>query len=294
MTIQQIKYFLELANALHFWKTAEKVSISQSTLSRQIQSLEDELGFQLFERDKRNVKLTAAGKFLQDNWTTSINELDRIYKQAQKIDIGTLGTISIAYPGSISFGFLPRLMTILTTEMPDLKIELTEPNDVNHESLLLNYHIDIALSRDEILNPTIVSKRLYSESVCLVVPINHWVTEENFTDLTMVQNENFIISPLENKTYFSSLLRGIFNTSGFNPKTTIESDFGNVILNLVAKDLGISILPYSFKFANYKNVRFIELAEKVDLYMNWRRNDPNKIVKRIVNYSEVLGETYIP
>ena len=294
MTIQQIKYFLELANALHFWKTAEKVSISQSTLSRQIQSLEDELGFQLFERDKRNVKLTAAGKFLQDNWTTSINELDRIYKQAQKIDIGTLGTISIAYPGSISFGFLPSLMTILTTEMPDLKIELTEPIDVNHESLLLNYHIDIALSRDEILNPTIVSKWLYSESVCLVVPINHWVTEENFTDLTMVKNENFIMSPLQNKTYFSTLLRGIFNTSGFNPKTTIESDFGNVILNLVAKDLGISILPYSFKFANYKNVRFIELAEKVDLFMNWRRNDPNKIVKRIVNYSEVLGETYIP
>lgn len=294
MTIQQIKYFLELANALHFWKTAEKVSISQSTLSRQIQSLEDELGFQLFERDKRNVKLTAAGKFLQDNWTTSINELDRIYKQAQKIDIGTLGTISIAYPGSISFGFLPSLMTILTTEMPDLKIELTEPIDVNHESLLLNYHIDIALSRDEILNPTIVSKRLYSESVCLVVPINHWVTEENFTDLTMIKNENFIMSPLQNKTYFSTLLRGIFNTSGFNPKTTIESDFGNVILNLVAKDLGISILPYSFKFANYKNVRFIELADKVDLFMNWRRNDPNKIVKRIVNYSEVLGETYIP
>ncbi|WP_179333153.1 LysR family transcriptional regulator [Winogradskyella costae] len=294
MTIQQIKYFLELSNGLHFWKTAEKVSISQSTLSRQIQSLEDELGFQLFERDKRNVKLTAAGKFLQDHWTTSINELDRIYKQAQKIDIGTLGTISIAYPGSISFGFLPSLMNILTTEMPDLKIELTEPIDINHESLLLNYHIDISLSRDEILSPTIVSKRLYSESVCLVVPINHWVTEENFTDLTMVQNENFIISPLQNKTYFSTLLRGIFNTNGFNPKTTIESDFGNVILNLVAKDLGISILPYSFQFAKNPNVRFIELTEKVDLYMNWRRNDPNKIVKRIVNYSEVLGETYIP
>lgn len=294
MTIQQIKYFLELASLLHFWKTAEKMSISQSTLSRQIQSLEDELGFQLFERDKRNVKLTGAGKFLQEKWTISINELDRIYKQAQKIDIGSFGTISISYPGSISFGFLPSLMNILTTEMPDLKIELTEPVDVNHEALLLNYHIDIALSRDEIINPIIVSKRLYSESICLVVPQHHWLTEDNFTDLKMVKDENFITSPLHNRTYFSTLLRGIFNASGFNPKTTIESDFGSVILNLVAKDLGISILPYSFKFANNQNVRFIELSEKVDLFMNWRRNDPNKIVKRIAGYSEDLGKNYIP
>lgn len=63
MTTQQIKYFLVLAEELHFWNTAEKVFISQSSLTRQIQALEDELGFSLFERNKRNVKLTDAGKF---------------------------------------------------------------------------------------------------------------------------------------------------------------------------------------------------------------------------------------
>ncbi|WP_179315669.1 LysR family transcriptional regulator [Winogradskyella undariae] len=293
MTIQQIKYFLELANELHFWKTSEKISISQSTLSRQIQSLEDELGIQLFERDKRNVKLTAAGKFLREHWADSVNELDRIHIQAKKIDIGSSGSISIAYPGSISSGFLPQLMNVLTNEMPDLKIELTEPTDLNHEKLILDYHIDIAISRDEILNPTIISKKLYSESICLVVPINHWLTQDNFTDLKMVENENFIISALHNNTYFSTLLRSVFSASDFEPKTTIESDFGSVILNLVAKNLGISILPYSFKFANNQNVRFIELPNKVDLFINWRRKDPNKIVKRIVDYSVILGENYI-
>nr|BFF40125.1 hypothetical protein BACY1_19300 [Tenacibaculum mesophilum] len=67
MTIQQIRYFLILAEELHFWKTAEKVYTSQSSLSRQIQSLEEELGITLFERDKRNVKLTEAGVFLKKN-----------------------------------------------------------------------------------------------------------------------------------------------------------------------------------------------------------------------------------
>ncbi|MGO3813158.1 LysR family transcriptional regulator, partial [Mesonia sp.] len=84
MTIQQIKYFLILAKELHFWKTAEKVFISQSSLSRQIQSLEDEMGVQLFERDKRNVKLTDTGKFLQEHWTIVIKDLDQIHRQAKK------------------------------------------------------------------------------------------------------------------------------------------------------------------------------------------------------------------
>ena len=71
MTTQQIKYFLSLATELHFWKAAEKLFISQSTLSRQIQSLEEEIGYQLFKRDKRNVKLTDAGIFLKDKWATT-------------------------------------------------------------------------------------------------------------------------------------------------------------------------------------------------------------------------------
>jgi len=149
MSIQQIKYFLVLASELHFWKTAEKVFISQSSLSRQIQSLEEEMGVQLFDRDKRNVKLTDAGKFLQEHWTTTINELDQINRQARKIDEGTSGIVSITYPGSIAFRFLPNFLEALNANLPDLKLELTEPTDENHEKLLLDYRTDIAFSRDK-------------------------------------------------------------------------------------------------------------------------------------------------
>ncbi|WP_240484986.1 LysR family transcriptional regulator [Arenibacter latericius] len=85
MTIQQIKYFLILANELHFWRSAEKTFISQSSLSRQIQSLEQELGVQLFERDKRNVKLTDAGKFLKEKYAVLIEELDQYHRHAKKL-----------------------------------------------------------------------------------------------------------------------------------------------------------------------------------------------------------------
>ncbi|WP_452231978.1 LysR substrate-binding domain-containing protein [Lacinutrix sp. MEBiC02595] len=286
MTIQQIKYFLALANELHFWKTSEKIFISQSTLSRQIKSLEDELGIQLFERDKRNVKLTDAGKFLQENWTNAINNLDQIQEQAKKIDQGTSGFVSISYPGSIAFSFLPKFLSVLNTNLPDLKLELTEPTDENHEKLLLDYKTDIAFNRDEIKNANIESLKLYAEPICLVVPNNHWLNNESIQDLSELKNEKFIISGLHQATFFASLLRNLFNKHDFEPKTVIESDFGGMILNLVSKELGISILPYSFKFANTHNVKFIELNEEINLYINWRKKEPNKTIKRLIDYAK--------
>ncbi|MBU2938944.1 LysR family transcriptional regulator [Lacinutrix sp. C3R15] len=292
MTTQQIKYFLTLANELHFWKTAEKLFIAQSSLTRHIQSLEDEIGIQLFERDKRNVKLTDAGKFLQEKWTNSIKDLEHIQEQAKKIDQGTSGTVSISYPGSIAFSYLPKFLSILNTNMPDLKLELMEPTDENHEKLLLDYKTDIAFNRDEIKNAHINSLKISSEPICLVVPNNHWLNNETIKNLRALKNEKFIISGLHQNTFFATLLRNLFNKHDMEPKTVIESDFGGMILNLVSKELGISILPYSFKFANTQNVKFIELEEQINLYVNWRKQEPNKTIKHVLEYANSIKTNY--
>jgi len=286
MTIQQIKYFLVLANELHFWKTSEKVFISQSALSRQIQALENEMGMSLFERDKRNVKLTDAGKFLQKHWTNTIKELDQIHRQAKKIDEGVSGLVTISYPGSIAFKFLPNLLESLNQNLPDLKLELIEPTDGSHENLLLNYEIDIAFSRDHIQHININSLKLQTEPICLVIPNNHWLNTSEFRNLNELKDEKFIIAGLHQKTFFASLLRTFFDRNNFQPKTIIESDFGGMILNLVSKGIGISILPWSFEFSKYKNVKFIKLDEHIDLYINWRKNDPNKTVKKVIEYAK--------
>ncbi|TDQ23986.1 LysR family transcriptional regulator [Tenacibaculum caenipelagi] len=292
MTFQQIRYFLVLAEELHFWKTAEKVYTSQSSLSRQIQALEEELGITLFERDKRNVKLTDAGIFLKKKWGDLLDEFDRTHQHAKKIEEGSSGLVSIAYPGSISYNYLPELLKIFSEEKPDLKVELMEPIDISIENLLTNYQIDLAFSRNKVLNSSVLFEKLYAEPVCLVVPENHWLTADNFVDLKDVKNEKFIISGLHHTTYFSSLLRNIFNTYGFEPQTHIESDFGSMILNLISKGLGISILPYSFQFSLNSKVRFIKLPENTELYINWRKNDNRKITQDVINYSINLGKNY--
>src|SRR5690606_4614876 len=292
MTIQQLRYFLVLAQELHYWRTSEKVYLSQSTLSRQILSLEEELGCKLFERDKRNVKLTESGRYLQEKWTGLIDEFDRTIQQAKKIDMGTTGAVSISYPGSIIHNFLPEVLELFSTKLPEVKIELMEPVDHDQERLLLDYKIDISFSRDSALHPSLRCEKLYAEDVCLVVPKQHWLTEETFVNLRDLKDEKFIISGLHHSTYFASLLRQMFNSAGIEPSIQIETDFGGVILNLVAQNLGVSILPLSFANAGKENLRFIPLEETVDLYIHWRKNDPNKVLEQLVSFAKTLGAKY--
>lgn len=292
MELQQIKYFLALAQELHFWHTAEKVFITQSALSRQIKALEDELGVKLFERSKRNVKLTEAGAFLRDQWLPMLDEINRIHRQARKIHEGAFGSIIIGYPGSVAYGFLPELIASIAQAIPELKVELVEPTDISFEQLLLNYQMDLAFRRDPAENPALQSICLYSEHFSLVVPKSHPLNEQNFPGLQVVKGEKFILSGLHHKTFYVSTLRQIFDDYEFKPKVYIESDFGGMILGLVARGLGVSILPSSYSYRALPDVRFINLPHKVNLYAIWRKEDPSAILKNVLQQVQQVAEKF--
>ena len=282
MELQQIRYFLTLAETLHFWNTAEKLFITQSALSRQIKALEEELGIQLFERSKRNVKLTEAGAFLQEQWLRMIEEIELVHRQAKSIDEGIYGIVRIGYPGSIAYGFLPDLISNIARAIPEVKIELVEPTDISFEQLLLNRQLDIAFRRDPAENPALKSLTLYAEPLSLIVPSTHPLTQENFKTLADVKEEKFIISGLHHKTSYVAALRQLFETYRFTPNVRIESDFGGMIMGLVGKGLGVSIMPSSYAKSAPPNVRFIKLPEMTTLYAAWRKDDHNPVLKNVM------------
>lgn len=292
MELQQIKYFLTLAEELHFWNSAEKLFITQSALSRQIKALEDELGVQLFERSKRTVKLTKTGIFLQEQWRRLMEEIDRVHRQAKSIHEGTYGMVSIAYPGSIAYGFLPAIISAIANALPEVKLELVEPTDISIEQLLLNYQLDIALRRDPAENPALQSVMLYSEHFALIVPESHSLTQESFHSLAQVKDEKFILSGLQNKTYYVSSLLELFRAYNFEPNVHIESDFGGMVLSLVAKGLGVSIMPGSYAISAPAGVRFINLPHKTNLYATWRKDDNNPVLRNVLSIIQTIAKGF--
>lgn len=281
MEIQQIRSFLTLAAELHFWNSAEKLFMTQSALSRQIKALEDEVGVRLFERSKRSVKLTAAGAFLQGQWGRLLEDFERTQRQAKSIHEGKVGTVRIAYPGSIAYGFLPALVSAIAQQLPEVRLELVEPTDVSVEQLLLGHQLDLALRRDPAENPALQSEVLYSEHFALIVPDGHPLRPENFESLTQVRTERFILSGLQNKTYYVESLRALFRSYGFEPNVHIESDFGAMVLSLVARGLGVSIMPGSYASSAPPGVRFINLPQQTALYAAWRKADNNPVIGNV-------------
>lgn len=282
MDLQQIKYFLALSRELHFWNTAGKMNITQSALSRQIQSLENQLGVQLFERNKRNVKLTAAGQFLKEKWEVELSKLEFIHQSARQIQLGESGTITIAHPDSISASIMPDILSRISATYPKLKIKLIQVVYEHQQEFLLNYKIDLAITRDINNSREIQSEKFHTDNLAIVVPENHpYRKPEDLTKETLA-SQKFILPTNDEGSSYSDLIRRLFNSFEDAPEVYLHSEFGSAIIALVRKGLGIAILPDSYLFHEIPGIRFIKLPLETDLYINWRAEDHNPILANVL------------
>lgn len=283
MDLHQFKYFLALSKELHFWNTASKMHITQSALSRQIQSLENELGLQLFYRDKRNVKLTPAGKFLQEKWEIELNHLNSLHQLAKQIHLGESGAIRLAYPDSISSSVLPEFIKKIVHLYPKLKVELLQLTTENEEEYLKNYKVDIVFTRDLTSSPTINHKKLNHENLSFVVPDHHvFRSLEDITEQSL-KKEKLILTTQDHNSSYNDIVKEIITSYNMQPDSSIQCEFGSTVISLIKNGLGISILPYSYSLHQYVGIRFIPLPFVTALYINWRNDDPNPILKNILN-----------
>ncbi len=286
MNIQQIQYFLALADELHFWKTSEKVFITQSALSRQIKSLEQELGFQLFERDKRNVQLTGAGEFLRAEFTKILTDFESVTRHAKQIAEGEIGTIRIGHPASITFSVLPKILSELAQKHPNIIAQMFEVDSVDIDTSLLAHRIDLAFNRELPKAKELSSKLLMTENFALVVPANHPINQAKKVNLSELKDEWFVLPSLAGKSEHAAQLRAIFAEADFSPKVHFESDFGATLLGLVAKGLGISVMPFSYSHYLPEEVRFIKIPATSNLYAIWRTNDKSSVLQNFLQVIE--------
>lgn len=282
MDVQQLKYFLALAKELHFWNTSAKMNITQSALSRQIQSLESELGIQLFYRDKRNVKLTPAGKFLQEKWGEELNQMEAFHQLAKQIHLGESGTIRVAHPDSISSSILPDFVRKVSGAFPQLNLELVQLTNEMQEEYLKNYKIDLAFSRDVSTSSAIKEKKLGYENLSFVVPENHHF--KSLSDITeeTLKDQKFLLTTGNYSSSYNLLVQEVVQSYHINLDSYIRCEFGSTIISLIKNGLGISILPHSYHLHQNLGIRFIPLPFVTDLYIQWRKDDPNPILKNIL------------
>lgn len=290
MTLEQIRHFLALAGELHFWNTAEKMNITQSALTRQIQALESELGILLFERNKRNVKLTPAGRFLRDQWEVELSKLEFIHQHARQIQLGESGTINIAHPDSISASMMPELLSRIAAAIPKLKVELVQVRYEDQLSFLRNYKVDLALTRDINSAEDIRSAKVYTDHLAIVVPDQHPFRKVRDITTVSLRKQKFILPVKDEGSSYSEIIQQMFRSYDVVPDAYLHSEFGSAIMALVRKGLGIAVLPDSYLYHEIPGIRFIRMPFKTELYLNWRADDHHpvlaNVLKIIIAYSK--------
>lgn len=278
LEFRHLGYFLILAETLHFGKAAERLFITQSALSQQIQRLEVILGHTLFIRSNRKVALSLAGLLFKEEAEIILNQVNRSIENWRLQTEGGKGVIEIGFVGSAMQSYLPELLKDFSQKHPKVNFYLQDLSNKDQILALEKMKIDIGFLRSKNISDNLQSLLVYEENLTLVLPKNHPVTDKNFVDIGQLANESYILFPNESsQTYYEQII-SLCDDYGFSPNISHQSIHGPAIFKLVENGLGISIVPNSLvdKY-NYK-VNFIELKnirQKTKLYCVWNKYNEN-------------------
>ena len=283
--IRHYKYFLAVAEDLHFRKAAERLFISQPGLSRQIKQMEDELGVKLFNRHNRKVELTHAGIYLQQELKSNFKRLDDLIHHAKLLNDGINGNLNLGFVGSAMQNIIPELLLKFRNNHPNVLFSLNEMDNRKQVKALLNQDIDVGFVRIERVPKGLEIKALHEDTFSLVLPKDHFITESNFESLAQLSDESFILFDSSySESYYEKVMQ-IFDDAEFSPVASHSTVNASSIYRLVENNLGVSIVPTSLKHGFNLNIKFIELTnipQRTTLRMIWNNESSNPILKNFL------------
>ena len=283
--LRHLRYFLAVAEELHFRKAAEKLFISQPGLSRQIKLLEEELGIVLFERHTRKVVLTKVGAYLKKEFTLQLKTLSHTLDTAKLLQDGKKGALKIGYVGSAMQDVIPNLLLSFEKNHPNILFNLKEIDNQKQIDGLLDYSLDIGFVRLERVPRALEIKTILKESFCLVLPQDHSINELNFSNLGQFKEESFILFDAKYSASYYEKVMQIFDDCGFTPLISHNTIHSSSIFKLVENNLGISIVPKSLAQKRGHHIKFIELdmiSQKTTLSVIWNPKNSNPILQDVL------------
>lgn len=243
MELRHIRYFLTLAEELHFGRAAQRLYISQPPLSRQIKELEAEIGAQLFTRDNKRVALTNAGKYFRDECQAILDQLGNAQVKTTRIHEALSGEINIGYISAIDKHKLALLIQDIQQTFPYLQTKLYELSTERQTTALINGKLDIGILRAPITAPQLEVEHLYHDTFCLAYA-RDFIIPPTFSELHGIP---FITYNADYAPWYHHAALSYCSRMGFSP--TIRHECNNIssILELVHHNIGISVVPQSVR-----------------------------------------------
>ena len=241
--LRHLRYFLAVAETLHFSKAAQLLGIAQPPLSQQIKRLEQLLGHRLFDRTTRGVKLTLAGQLLAERARSTIEKVQDDLAQVRRLGRGEEGTLTVGFSGSVMFTDLPAAIGTYRRRYPKVELRLRESNTSAQISALLMGTLDLAFLRDGDATEGIEINTLFEERYVAVLPVGHALAGKRSLHVRDLRNEPFILFARRMGPLAFDRTIACCEQNGFRPNIVQDAPQWPTLVRLVAAGLGVSLAP---------------------------------------------------
>lgn len=264
MELRHLRYFLAVAQELHFTRAAARLGIGQPPLSQQIKDLEQEIGARLFHRTSQGVRLTEAGLVFRVEAEAVLGGAERARSAAQRAARGETGQLRVGFTSSAAFNpVVPGMIRNFRRAWPGVHLRLEEANTMQLLDALEHNKLDAIFIRPGATAPKdMLLRRFPDEAMKIVLPAKHPLAAKRALPMAALAREPFVLFP---RAVGLSLYDEIVNAcrkAGFEPRLSQEAPQISSVVNLVAAELGVSVVPAAIGQVRVHGVRYVNIEGK--------------------------------
>lgn len=286
MELRHLRYFIAVAEELHFSKAAEKLHIAQPPLSQQIQQLEAELGVELFQRKtKRQVQLTDAGRlFLQEAYQL-LAQLELAIQMTRRVGRGEVGQLRVGFISSVTYDVLPAILRQFRERFPDVELVLLELTTIEQEQALRENRIEVGFVHPPLEDDTLSWECIQQQPLIVALPESHPLAKQERVKVSQLAEEFFILFPRQKGLGLYDRIITFCQQADFTPKVGQQAIQMQTIIGLVSAGMGIAIVPSCLQNLQRFGVVyrcFEEETPLVEVAVTWRNEEETPIVRQFL------------
>lgn len=296
--LRHLRYFIAVAEELHFSRAAERLGMSQPPLSQQIRQLEAILDARLLTRTNRRVTLTEAGRLFLAEARDILQRVDHAVDLAQRGARGEAGELRIGFTASTPLtATIPDTVFAFRQALPQVHLQLEEMTTLQQIDALLQAHLHIGIIRRTPLPEPLVADTLFEDPLVVVMRHDHALLQrrrKRVLTLEALADEPFVMFSRGSGTGIRDQILALCRGAGFSPRISQEARESSTIIGLVAAGLGVSLLPASYAHVSVEGVAYVPLADPgatSQVQVVRRRDERSPLVARFVH---LLLETRTP
>jgi DNA-binding transcriptional LysR family regulator len=301
MELRHLRYFVAVGEEQHYGRAAERLGIAQPALSRQLQDLEKELGFTLFDRLPRGVKLSAAGKLYLSDARRILLEVEEAKLRAERVAFGKAGMLRVGFVEMLSWhGVVPDTFRRFRRRQPDVELDLQPLRSVEQIEAVRSGRLDagfiFSLAK---LDGDFAQMLVAQHKVVLAAPQGHSVTRLKRLRLRDLRDAPFVwfhrsANPLFYERIMQACIRGGLST----PRIVQHAVDHATALSLVSCRLGVAFVSETARWQCSRGVKLLPIADldiPVPIYLIWRKDNQSPLLQRLIaqvqSLVRPLGET---